>query len=300
MVADMEIKKVAVLGSGVMGSGIAALIANAGIDVLLLDIVPEGAEDRNALAKGAIQKQLKAKPAGGFTHKKSARRVTPGNMEDDLEKLSECDWVVEVVLEKLEVKHSVYQKIAPHMKDTAVLSTNTSTIPLAELEKGLPKELMPRFMLTHFFNPPRFLPLLELVGGSKCDPKILAAMSQFLDIRLGKGVVACKDTPGFLGNRIGVFWLMQGLLKAVELGISVEDADAVMSRPVGVPKTGVFGLFDLIGIDLMPHIAKSMLATLPKDDRFCTIYDEPKLVTDMIADGYTGRKGKGGFYRLKY
>ncbi len=293
-----DIKKVAVLGSGVMGSGIAALIANAGLPVLLLDIVPEGAKDRNVIAKGAIDKQLKAKPAGGFTHKQNAKLVTPGNLEDDLEKLAEVDWIVEVVLEKLEVKHSVYQKIAPHMKKDAVLSTNTSTIPLAELEKGLPKELAPRFLLTHFFNPPRFLPLLEVTGGTECDPAIVEQMSAFADKYLGKGVVRCKDTPGFIGNRIGVFWLMQGLLKAIELGISVEDADAVMSRPVGIPKTGVFGLFDLIGIDLMPHIAKSMLATLPKDDRFCTMYREPELVTNMIADGYTGRKGKGGFYRL--
>ncbi len=293
-----DINKAAVLGSGVMGSGIAALLANAGVDVLLLDIVPDGAEDRNALAKGAIDKQLKAEPASGFTHKRNAKRVAPGNLEDDLEKLGECDWVVEVVLERLDVKHDVYAKIAPHMKDDAVLSTNTSTIPLAELEKGMPEALKSRFLLTHFFNPPRFLPLLEVTGGEECDPAIIEGMREFADIRLGKGVVMCKDTPGFLGNRIGVYWLIQGLLKAIELGIAVEDADAVMGKPVGIPKTGVFGLFDLIGIDLMPHIAKSMLSTLPDDDRFCTIYEEPELVKKLIAEGYTGRKGKGGFYRM--
>ncbi len=293
-----DIKKAAVLGSGVMGSGIAALLANAGVEVLLLDIVPKDATDRNILAKGAIDKQLKAKPASGFTLPRNAKRVTPGNLEDDLEKLKDCDWVVEVVLERLDVKHDVYKKILPFLKPEAVLSTNTSTIPLAELEKGMPEELKHRFLLTHFFNPPRFLPLLEVTGGKDCDPAILEDMKAFADIRLGKGVVMCKDTPGFLGNRIGVYWLIQGLLKAMELGISVEDADAVMGKPVGIPKTGVFGLFDLIGIDLMPHIAKSMLATLPKEDRFCAIYQEPELVKKLIAEGYTGRKGKGGFYRL--
>lgn len=293
-----DIKKAAVLGSGVMGSGIAALLANAGIEVLLLDIVPKDAADRNMLAKGAIDKQLKAKPASGFTHKRNAKRVMPGNLEDDLEKLRDCDWVVEVVLEKLEIKHDVYKKILPYLKSDAVLSTNTSTIPLAELEKGMPEELKHRFLLTHFFNPPRFLPLLEVTGGKDCDPAIVESMKEFADVRLGKGVVMCKDTPGFLGNRIGVYWLIQGLLKAMELGISVEDADAVMGKPVGIPKTGVFGLFDLIGIDLMPHIAKSMLATLPKEDRFCAIYQEPELVQKLISEGYTGRKGKGGFYRM--
>ncbi len=293
-----EIKKAAVLGSGVMGSGIAALLANAGVEVLLLDIVPKDATDRNMLARGAIDKQLKAKPAGGFTHPRNAKRVTPCNLEDDLEKLRDCDWVVEVVLERLDVKHDVYRKIVPYLKPDAVLSTNTSTIPLAELEKGMPEELKHRFLLTHFFNPPRFLPLLEVTGGKDCDSAILESMKAFADVRLGKGVVSAKDTPGFLGNRIGVYWLIQGLLKAMELGIAVEDADAVMGKPLGIPKTGVFGLFDLIGIDLMPHIAKSMLSTLPEEDRFRQLYQEPELIRKLIAEGYTGRKGKGGFYRM--
>lgn len=292
-----DIKKAAVIGSGVMGSGIAALLANSGLEVVLLDIVPKEAKDRSMLTKSAIEKQLKANPSG-FTHKNNAKRITPGNLEDDLEKLKDCDWVVEVVLEDLKVKHDLYKKIAPVLKKEAVLSSNTSTIPLHELEKGVPGELKKRFLITHFFNPPRFLPLLEVTGGKDCDPAIVKAMSHFADIGLGKGVVLCKDTPGFLGNRIGVFWLMQGLLQAIELGISVEDADAVMSKPVGIPKTGVFGLFDLIGIDLMPHIAKSMLSTLPPSDRFRTLYQEPELIKKMIADGYTGRKGKGGFYHM--
>lgn len=293
----MTIEKIAVLGSGVMGSGIAALCANAGLDVTLLDIVPKDATDRNVLAKSAIEKQSDGKMPG-FTHKKNAKRVTPGNLEDDLDKLGECDWIIEVVLEKLEVKQDVYRKIDTVRKKTAVISSNTSTIPLHELIDGMSDDFQKHFMITHFFNPPRHMPLLEVVKSPKMSQETYEAMKQFADIRLGKGVVEAKDTPGFLANRIGVYWLMVALYDAIDMGIAVEDADAVMGKPMGIPKTGVFGLFDLIGIDLMPLIAKSLLDSLPEKDVFRKIYHEPELVKKMIADGYTGRKGKGGFYRL--
>ena len=292
-----KINKVAVLGSGVMGSGIAAHFANAGVEVLLMDIVPEGAENRNMLAEGALAKNLKAKPAT-FAHKKCAKLVTPCNLEDDLDKLADVDWIVEVVLEDLGVKQQVYKKIDKVKKAGCVVSSNTSTLPLNALMNGMDDDFKKDFMITHFFNPPRYMRLLEVTGGKHTDPKALAAIKEFADVRLGKGVVEVKDTPGFIANRIGVFWLMTGLLEAIEMGITVEEADAVMGRPVGIPKTGVFGLFDLIGIDLMPLIAKAMMATLPENDRFRTLYSEPDLVQKMIADGYTGRKGKGGFYRL--
>lgn len=291
-----DIKKVAVLGSGVMGSGIAAVVANAGISVYLLDIVPEEATDRNALAKGAIDKQLKANPSG-FTHKENARLITPGNLEDDLEKLGECDWIIEVVIEKLEIKHATYQKIEQYRKDGSVVSSNTSTLPLHVLIEPMPERFKRDFLITHFFNPPRFLPLLEVTGGTTCDPTTVKRIADFADKRLGRGIVWVKDTPGFIANRIGVYWLMVGLLTAIEMGIDVEDADAVMGKPIGVPKTGVFGLFDLIGIDLMPLIAKEMLHNLPESDAFVKLYSEPELVKKLIAEGYTGRKGKGGFYR---
>lgn len=293
----MDIKKVAVLGSGVMGSGIAAHCANAGIPVLLLDIVPPGAKNRNELAEKAIEKQLSASPSG-FTHKSKAKLVTPGNLEDDLDKLKDVDWIIEAVLEKLEVKQDVYKKIDAVRKKGSVVSSNTSTLPLKVLETAMPPQFHKDFMITHFFNPPRYMRLLEVVGSSELRPDVYDSIRNFADIHLGKGVVQCKDTPGFIANRIGVYWLMLGLLEAMRLGISVEAADAVMGKPVGIPKTGVFGLFDLIGIDLMPLIAKSMLATLPEKDAFRTTYQEPALVTKMIADGYTGRKGKGGFYRM--
>jgi 3-hydroxyacyl-CoA dehydrogenase len=293
----LEIKKAAVLGSGVMGSGIAAVLANAGIPVLLLDIVPKGAEDRNALAKNAIEKQAKG-GTPGFAHPKFKKLVTPGNLEDDLDKLADVDWIVEVVLEKLEIKHDVYKKIEPKRKPGSIVSSNTSTIPLHHLMQGLPESFQRDFIVTHFFNPPRFMRLLEVVKSPTFDAARFESFKTFADIRLGKGVVPAKDTPGFLANRIGVYWLTAALIDAQTMGIRVEDADAVMGKPLGFPKTGVFGLYDLIGIDLMPLIAAEMLNTLPEKDAFRQLYNLPDLVKKMIADGYTGRKGKGGFYRL--
>ena len=292
----MNIKKTAVIGSGVMGSGIAAHMANAGIPVLLLDIVLPG-KGRNALTEGAVEKQLAANPSG-FTHKDKAKLVTCGNLEDDLDKLKDVDWIVEAVLEKLEVKQDVYKKIDAVRKKGSVVSSNTSTLPLHVLLGGMPDSFCQDFMITHFFNPPRFMRLLEMVPGAKTRKDAYEDVKRFADVHLGKGIVDCKDTPGFIANRIGVFWLMSGLLDAMRLGISVEAADAVMGKPLGIPKTGVFGLFDLIGIDLMPLIAKAMLNTLPENDWFRTMYNEPELVKKMIADGYTGRKGKGGFARI--
>lgn len=291
-----EIKKVAVLGSGVMGSGIAAHLASANVEVLLLDIVPkEGG--RNSLAESAIEKLKKAKPAL-ITHPKKLKNISAGNLDDDLEKLKECDWIIEVVLERLDIKHQVYQKIATYRRADAIVSSNTSTIPLASLVEPMDADFKQHFMVTHFFNPVRYMRLLELVTSEHTKPEVVKTIKQFAHVNLGKGYVFCHDSPGFIANRIGVYWLTLGLLEAIKQGISVEAADAVMSRPVGIPKTGVFGLFDLIGIDLMPLIAKELKDALPNSDPFCQIYAEPELVKKMIADGYTGRKGKGGFYRL--
>lgn len=289
-----KIQKVAVLGSGVMGSGIAAHIANAGVPVLLLDIVPQGAENRNILAEKALEKIQKTKPAA-LSHPKKAKLITAGNLEDDLGKLADMDWIIEAVLEDPKVKHDVYKKIDAVRKKGSVVSSNTSTLPLKTLVQGQSDTFRNDFMITHFFNPPRYMRLLEVVGEGD---DAMRAIEQFADVHLGKGVVRCKDTPGFIANRIGIYWMMVGLLEAMRLGISVEEADAVMGKPVGIPKTGVFGLFDLVGIDLMPHIGKAMLHLLPQNDAFHAMYQEPELIKKMIADGYTGRKGKGGFYRM--
>lgn len=292
-----EINKVAVIGSGVMGSGIAAQITNAGVPVLLLDIVPDGATDRNMLANNAVAKMLKADPAP-FMHPKNARLITTGNIEDDIEKLGECDWIIEVVLEDLTVKHKTYEKIAKHRKPGSIVTSNTSTIPLAKLTEGMDDTMAKDFMITHFFNPPRYMRLLEIVKGDKTRADAVATIEKFSDIRLGKGVVHCNDTPGFIVNRILTFWMQKAVNTALDLKVPVETVDAVMSKPIGVPKTGVFGLVDLVGVDLMPYLSKSLLSTLPDNDEYRKIYRDIPFITQMIAAGYNGRKGKGGFYRL--
>jgi 3-hydroxyacyl-CoA dehydrogenase len=295
-----EIRKVAVLGAGVMGAGIAAHVANAGIPVVLLDIVPKDLPpggDRDAIAKGALEKLAKAKPAA-FMAAHRARLVTPGNLEDHLGLLADCDWIVEAVIERLDIKQAVYRKVDAVRKAGSIVSSNTSTIPLAKLVDGLPESFARDFLVTHFFNPPRYMRLLELVAGPATRPDAVAAMRSFASVALGKSVVDCKDTPGFIANRIGTFWIEMATRAAIDLGLTVEEADAVAGKPIGFPKTGIFGLMDLVGIDLGPHIAASLLATLPEGDGYRRIHREEPLVAKMIASGLIGRKGKGGFYRM--
>lgn len=293
----MEINKVAVIGAGVMGAGIAAHMANAGVPVVLLDIVPEGATQRSVIAESALQKLLKAEPAA-FMHKRNAKLVSTGNIEDHLEALADCDWIIEAVIEDLDIKHTLYRKIDSVRKSGSLVSSNTSTIPLSRLVAGLPAGFAEDFLITHFFNPPRYMRLLEIVKGEQTREDGVADLRTFCDRRLGKGIVDCKDTPGFIANRIGIYWIQTAILEAFRMGVPVEVADAVLGKPAGIPKTGVFGLSDLVGLDLMPHLMQSMKATLPPDDPFLDVAEIPPLLTRMIADGYTGRKGKGGFYRI--
>lgn len=290
----MSIQKIAVIGSGVMGSGIAAQIANAGLPVVLMDIKPDDGRD---LAAAAVQKMLKTDPAP-FMRKSNARLIRTGNLQDDLNLLHDCDWIIEVVLEDLEIKHATYDKIRKHAKPDAIVSSNTSTIPLHKLVEGQDDDFAKNFMITHFFNPPRYMRLLELVTGKKTNPDAAAKIRDFCDKNLGKGVVQCHDRPGFIANRLGVYWLTAAINAALEEGITIEQADAVMSKPVGIPKTGVFGLVDLVGIDLMPKLSDSLLSSLPKDDAYRDLFIDHPFVHKMIEAGYTGRKGKGGFYRL--
>jgi 3-hydroxyacyl-CoA dehydrogenase len=291
-----EIKKIAVIGAGVMGAAIAAHAANAGLEVLLLDIVRDP-NDRNSVASGAIEKMLKTSPAP-FMHPKFAKRITPGNLEDDLGKLKEIDWVIEAVIERQDIKTDVYKKIDANRRSDTIVSSNTSTIPLKNLIEGQSDEFKKHFLITHFFNPPRYMKLLEIVAGEKSDPAIVKKISDFGDRVLGKGIVNCKDTPGFIANRLGVYWMTVAINRAFDQGISVQEADNLLGKPIGVPKTGVFGLVDLVGLDLMPHLAKSLLEHLPEKDSYRNETRDIPLITKMIADGYTGRKGKGGFYRL--
>jgi 3-hydroxyacyl-CoA dehydrogenase len=291
------IRKVAVIGSGVMGCGIAAQIANAGVPVLLLDILPKDGANRNAIAEAAVARALKTDPAP-FMSAGAAKLIECGNIDDHLPRVAECDWVVEVVLENLEVKQALYRKLEDVRKPGTAVSSNTSTIPLRMLVEGMPERFARDFMITHFFNPPRYMRLLELVTGDQTDAALALRVAQFCDVSLGKSVVAAKDSPGFIANRLGIFWMTSAVTDAIEHGLTVEEADAVMGRPFGVPKTGVFGLMDLVGIDLMPHINASMKAALPPADTFHAKNRPLPIVAKLIETGYTGRKGKGGFYRL--
>ncbi len=293
----MSIKQAAVIGSGVMGGGIAAHLANAGVPVVLFDIVPEAANDRSILARKAIEGMKKTDPAP-FMHPRAAKLIEPANIEDDLDKLADVDWIVEAVIERLDIKQDLYKKLEKHRRKGSIVSSNTSTIPLAQLTKGMPESFQKDFVVTHFFNPPRYLRLLEVVAGPKTRKQVVETISTFSDVRLGKGVVACKDTPGFIANRIGTMWIQSAVNEAVDRGLSVEEADAIVGKPMGVPKTGVFGLIDLVGLDLMPHVGKSLWDNVPDDDPYKAMYRESAQFQKMIDEGYTGRKGKGGFYRL--
>ncbi|MBO9446753.1 3-hydroxyacyl-CoA dehydrogenase/enoyl-CoA hydratase family protein [Ruegeria sp. R14_0] len=290
------INKVAVVGSGVMGAGIAAHFANAGAEVVLLDIVPKDAEDRSMLAKGAIARMTKGR-APQLADPAFASRLTAGNLEDDLDQLRNCDWVVEVVLEDLAIKHALYAKIAPYLRDDALLSSNTSTIPLADLVGPLDENLRKRFVIVHFFNPPRYMRLIELVTGPDTDLEAAERARAFSDERLGKTVVPCNDRPGFIANRLGGLWMNAAAREAVARGITVEEADTVLARPFGVPGTGVFALMDLIGIDLMGKSRLSMRNLLEADDPQQIHTDGLELFDNMAAKGLTGRKAGAGFYK---
>jgi 3-hydroxyacyl-CoA dehydrogenase len=294
------IERVAVIGAGVMGAGIAAHLANAGASVVLLDIVPPdrpAGAPRSVLAEEAVSRLLKSDPAA-FTHKRRARLITPGNTEDHMGLLAEADWIIEAVVERLDIKRDVYARIDAARGPDSIVSSNTSTIPLAQLVEGASEAFARDFMITHFFNPPRYMRLLELVVGDSTDPHRAERIRSFADERLGKGVVDVHDTPGFVANRVGGFWVRCATTEATRAGLSVEEADAVMGRPIGAPKTGVFGLIDLVGLDVSTHVARSLAENLPADDPYQSVNVDSPLMTRLIEHGYTGRKGKGGFYRL--
>lgn len=283
-----EMKKVGVIGAGVMGSGIAAHLANAGIEVVLLDM------ERKFAADG-IAKQVKS---GGFMDPAFAERVTPGSTADDIGLLSDADWIIEAVAERLDVKQALYRAVDAVRKPGSIVSSNTSTIPLSTLVGGLPESFGRDFLIAHFFNPPRHMRLLELVRSPLTRPEAIAAVRNFADHRLGKAVVDCNDAPGFIGNRIGTYWMAVAMNEAISLGLDVEEADAVIGKPFGIPSTGIFGLLDLVGIDLMATILHTLQRALPESDAFQDVPAEPPLLTRMIAENRLGRKSGAGFVKL--
>lgn len=289
----MTIKKVAVIGAGTMGSGIAGQVANAGIEVWLLDLPSEG-ENVNALAERGLERLHETV---GLMSKDFEQHIHLGNTRDDFSQLASCDWIAEAVVERLDIKKALYQKIDAVCSEKTLVSSNTSSIPIKLLVEDMPISFRRRFAITHFFNPVRFMPLLELVRGGDTAQEVMDEFENFCDKELGKGVISCLDTPGFLANRVGCFAIQAALQAANEMGLSPVQADAIFGRPMGVPKTGVFGLYDLIGIDLMSDVAQSLVNILPDSDAFNIEAPKLPLMVDMIGNGQTGNKQGQGFYR---
>jgi 3-hydroxyacyl-CoA dehydrogenase len=287
-----EIRRAAVLGAGTMGARIAAHIANAGLPVLLLDIVPEKGE-RNQLAAQALNNLKAAKPAA-FAAPSLVDRVTIGNFEDDLGKLRDCDWVIEAVAENLEIKRALLGKVAAHLRPDALLTTNTSGLPVAQIGAQLPEALRKRWFGTHFFNPPRYMRLLEVIATPETDPAAMAAIAEFADRQLGKTVVPANDVPNFIANRIGTFLILNTFKIMQEQGLTVEEVDMLTGPAVGWPKTGTFRLADLVGLDVLASVARnfSRAATDERSD-----VKLPEFLDQLIARKWLGDKTKQGFYK---
>jgi 3-hydroxyacyl-CoA dehydrogenase len=297
-----EIKRAAVIGAGTMGAGIAAAIANAGIPVDLLDIVPDDAKGstdpaaRNRITQAGLERALKAKPASAFYSPADARLVTVGNTEDNFDRLAQADWIVEAVFERLDVKQATYARIEQVRQPASIVSSNTSGIPARMLMEGRSEGLRRHFLITHFFNPVRFLKLLELVPDVDTDPEVVAFMGRFATEKLGKGTVVCKDTPGFIANRLGNYGMLATLHRALAEGYGFDQVDAILGTPMGRPKSAVFGTADIAGLDILVDVADGLYRNLP-DDPFRETFKLPDFVRTMLANKWLGNKTGQGFYR---
>lgn len=305
-----QIKKAAVLGSGVMGSGIAAHLANIGIPVLLLDIVPRelteaeqgkglSLEDkavRNRIASTSIQKLLKQKPAP-LTAKKNLQLITPGNLEDDLEKLKDVDWIIEVIVENLDVKKSLYEKIDAVRKPGTIITSNTSGISINAMAEGRSEDFGKHFLGTHFFNPPRYLKLLEVIPANTTAPEVVEFMTKFGEDRLGKGVVIARDTPNFIANRIGTYGLLVTLREMQSRGYSIGEVDSVTGPLIGRPKSATFRTLDVVGLDTFMHVAKNVYDQTSGDEQ--KVFEAPEFMKKMVENGWLGAKSGQGFFLKK-
>src|SRR6266403_1632868 len=310
LLSDMiTVKKGAVLGAGTMGAQIAAHLANAGIPTLLLDIVPrelsadeqakgltlESSQVRNRIARAGLEAARKAKPAAFFTADLAAL-VSVGNFDDDLAKLKDCDLIIEAVVENLRIKQGLYEKVEQHRRPGSVLASNTSGIPLQQLAAGRSEDFRAHFLGMHFFNPPRYMHLVELIRTEWTRPEVSCAMFGFLDERLGKGVVIAKDRPNFIANRIGTFGALVTIQTMLEDGYSIEEVDKITGPAVGRPKTATFRTFDLVGVDVLAHVVKNLHENLPEDDEHES-FVMPDFVAKMLERGLLGNKSKAGFYK---
>ncbi len=304
-----EIRRVGVLGAGVMGSGIAAHLANAGVPVLMLDIVPPSftEEDekagltpddprfRNKFALKGLEGIRKSRPALLYS-KRFLDLIEIGNFEDDWDRLAECDWIVEVVVERMDVKRKVFARVEEIRRPGTIVSSNTSGLSIAGMTEGRSDEFKRHFLVTHFFNPVRYMKLLELVPGNETLPEVVETMADFGRFRLGKGIVFGKDTPNFVGNRIGVYGILATMRAMVEMGYQVDEVDAVMGPALGRPKSAAFGTVDLVGLDVLAHVITTLKEGCPEDEEH-DLFEVPDFVTRMIEAGLLGRKAKAGFFK---
>lgn len=288
-----DVKSVAVLGGGTMGLGIAAASADAGANVLLLDVTL-------AAAEASFDRMKNIRPPA-FENPASADKISLGSFETDLAKIADYDWICEAIVEDVTVKRDLFLKLEPHRKEESVISTNTSGIPLKDITEGMPERLRKDIVVTHFFNPVKIMRLMELIPGTDTTKDVTDALADFCGNKLGKGVVYAKDTVNFIGNRIGCFFMLSGLHKAeaaLKAGMPMEKVDALLSKPVGLPPTGLYGLIDLIGLDIMDLVGKNLNVNLPATDVGRAFTSFPPVEQGMLERGQLGRKAKGGFYRL--
>src|SRR5271168_4513671 len=296
-----RIEKAVVLGAGTMGSRIAAHLANAGLPCILLDIVPPDlkpgapAGDRNKIVRAGLEGAKKSKPAAFFTAA-LAERVSIGNFEDDLARCAEADWIIEVVAENLEIKRKLLTRVAQYRKPGAMVTTNTSGLPVHLIAEGMSEEFQQHWAGTHFFNPPRFMKLVEVIPGPKTAGDVIETLGEFCDRRLGKGVVVAKDTPNFIANRIGTFSMLNALRLMGALGMTIEEVDACTGPAIGQPKSATFRTADLVGLDVLLHVVKNIYENVPNDESR-EMYRVPVLLEEMARRGWLGDKTGQGFYK---
>src|SRR5579859_7521002 len=290
-----RINKVAVLGAGTMGARIAAHFANAGVPSLLLDIVPPDADakSRNKIAAAGLEAAQKSKPAA-FMDASLARLVTVGNFEDDLKKLADVDWIIEAVVENLEIKRALLRKVEAIRKPGTIVTTNTSGLPVGKIAEGFSDDFRWAWFGTHFFNPPRYMRLLEIIPTPEADRAAIDAIVHFSDVRLGKGIVLAKDTPNFIGNRIGTFSVLNVMRLMQEMDLSIEDVDALTGQAVGWPRSATFRTIDLVGLDILGHVVSNMTGDTKAGSHPT---DLPDFYKKMLERKWLGDKTKGGFYK---
>jgi len=304
-----RIKKVAVVGSGIMGSGIACHFANIGVEVLLLDIVPRELNDkekqqgkcledkvvRNRIVNDALQSSLKSNPSPIYDQK-FANRITTGNLEDDIAKVKEADWIIEVVVERLDIKQQVFENLEKHRTPGTLISSNTSGIPIQFMTKGRSDDFKKHFCGTHFFNPPRYLKLLEIIPGPDTAQDVLDFLNEYGEKHLGKTTVIAKDTPAFIGNRIGIFSIMSLFHMVKDMDMTIEEVDKLTGPVIGRPKSATFRTVDVVGLDTLVHVANGLYENVPKDERH-ELFKLPDFIESMMENKWLGSKTGQGFYK---